>query len=102
MATVSIATESGEYQPDRSYKEDTLEGIYDKRQVQFKNITGKVYLSAKASHYFEDFTGSADGQEGGIFGFGSGSKDKAKNIVKGVYESKVDGNVHGLERVVED
>ena len=76
--------------------------MYDKRTVQFKNITGRVYLNAKASHYLDDFTGRSNGQDGGLFSFGGSSSDSARNLVKGVYQSKVNGKAHSLESTVED
>lgn len=53
MAEISLLPRDS---TSRSYKEDVVSGIYDKRFVQFKNITGKVYLTAEASHYLTDFT----------------------------------------------
>jgi len=63
-----------------------LSGLYDKRAVQFKNITGKVYIKAEATHYLDDFTGGRSGQKDGLWSFGGGSKgEKARNLMKVVY-----------------
>ena len=81
----------------RSYHADVLSGLYDKRTVQFNNITGRVILTAEASHYLERYTGQARSGEKGLFSFGGGSKrDKASNLMQGPYQTSVSGMVHSL------
>jgi hypothetical protein len=63
----------------RSYREDVLSGVYDKRTVQFKNITGKVYLTAESSHYLADFT-QKKGDSGSWL---KSSKQNAKDVMRG-------------------
>lgn len=65
----------------RSYSEDAFSGLYDKRSVQFKNLTGRVYLTAEASHFIDDFTSESDSagkkeSGGSIWGGFSGSSKK--------------------------
>jgi len=74
----------------RSYSEDAFSGLYDKRSVQFKNLTGRVYLTAEASHFIDDFTSESNlgkKEEGGgsIWGKFSGSskKVKASDVMRG-------------------
>ena len=78
-----------------------MEDIYDKRIVQFKNLTGRVFLTATASHYLEDFSGKTTSKEsanGGSSSWFSGSssntskKESARNVMKGVYHSSITGN----------
>lgn len=75
MATIDKLAVRGE-DPEvvvRKYRDDALSGVYDKRTVQFKNITGRMYLKAESTHYLDDFSGKGSAgkkESGGIFGFG--------------------------------
>lgn len=77
----------------RSYSEDAFSGLYDKRSVQFKNLTGRVYLTAEASHFIDDFTsgsnsaGKKEESGGSIWGGFSGSSKKVKagDVMRGEY-----------------
>ena len=90
----------------RSYRDDSLSGIYDKRSVQFKNITGRLYLKAHTTHYLEDFNrydGDGTKKNGGsIWGFGGSKSSKASDVTKGVYQSTINGDAHVLENAVSD
>jgi len=66
---------------NHTYPSDVLAGLYDKRTVQFNNITGKVQLTAEATHYLLDFTGG--GKSEGIWGFGG--KERASSVMRGDY-----------------
>ena len=57
----------------RSYASDVLSGIYDRRQIQFNNVTGRMYVTAEASHYLTAFTSAQSKQL------------KAKDAMRGVY-----------------
>ena len=83
----------------RTYETDVLSGAYDKRTVQFNNLTGRMYLSAEATHYFGDYSTTEKAEEkGGFFSFGSSSsKDLASNIMQGVYKSTVNGDAYKFE-----
>lgn len=56
----------------RSYADDVNGDVYDKRSVQFKNLTGRVYLTATASHYLQDHVGANSDQKASSW-FGSSS-----------------------------
>jgi len=87
MANVNKLQESGS--KDRTYRDDALTGLYDKRTVQFKNITGRMHLKAESTHYLDDFSGHGSTEKknsgGGIFGFGGSKGDSAKDAAHGVY-----------------
>ena len=55
MATIGLLPR-GSGTGKRSYKNDVVAGVYDKRTVKFQNVTGRVYVNAEASHYLTDFT----------------------------------------------
>ena len=65
---------------------DVEANLYDKRTVQFKNLTGRVYITAESSHYLGDFI-DADGNndnEGSYWSFGGGTrKERASELMRG-------------------
>ena len=97
MAEIGLISDSFEYTQNNvdhhssSYLVDVNSGLYDKRSVQFKNLTGRVYITADSSHYIDELTkgGSKKGDkdEGSLWGGFSGSskKVKAKDVMRGAY-----------------
>ena len=56
-------------------------------------MTGRVYLTAEASHYLEDYTASqARSEGGGLFSFSGSGKESASKVMHGDYSSSVKGN----------
>ena len=69
---------------------DVEADLYDKRTVQFKNLTGRVYITAESSHYLGDFLDAAksnnNGQESSYWGFGgSSAMERASDLMRGQY-----------------
>ena len=58
-------------------------------------MTGRVYLTATASHYLEDFaskkTKNTDGSGSWFGGSSSSKKESAKDVTKGEYKSGMTG-----------
>ena len=77
----------------RSYTADVNMDVYDKRSVQFKNLTGRVYLTATSSHYLADHVGkNSNNNEGSNSWFGGSSKKElARDAMKGGYKQSITG-----------
>ena len=108
MAEIGLISDSFEYRngdqhSSSSYFVDVNSGLYDKRSVQFKNLTGRVYITADSSHYIDELTkgglqkGEKDeGSLWGGFSGGSSKKVKARDVMRGAYQSSINGMAYGL------